>query len=114
MKFNDREEIISLTPLWRGERFADGRPKVAASYLEALRLSLIHICVYYGNEQAYKIYLGYFDAFADLSAEEVEKRYSRHFSLKHGSYDFLYCPATDGIVRSTAKAALSGLSLIHI
>ena len=64
--------------------------------------------VYYGNEQAYKIYLGYFDAFADLSAEEVEKRYSRHFSLKHGSYDFLYCPATDGIVRSTAKAALSG------
>ena len=37
MKFNDREEIISLTPLWRGERFADGRPKVAASYLEALR-----------------------------------------------------------------------------
>ena len=24
MKFNDREEIISLTPLWRGERFADG------------------------------------------------------------------------------------------
>ena len=28
MHFNDREEIIALTPQWKGERFTDGRPKV--------------------------------------------------------------------------------------
>ena len=36
MHFNDREEIIALTPQWTGERFADGRPKVADRYLDAL------------------------------------------------------------------------------
>lgn len=36
MHFNDREEIIALTPLWKGERFPDGRPKVADHYLDAL------------------------------------------------------------------------------
>ncbi|MBN1250043.1 MAG: RraA family protein, partial [Anaerolineae bacterium] len=29
MKFNNREDIIQLTPLWEGERFEDGRPKVS-------------------------------------------------------------------------------------
>ena len=37
MKFNNREEIIALTPLWKGERFPDGRPRVPDRYLEALR-----------------------------------------------------------------------------
>lgn len=37
MKFNDREEIIALTPQWKGERFPDGRPKVEDKYLKALR-----------------------------------------------------------------------------
>ena len=36
MNFNDREKIIALTPLWKGERFSDGRPKVADKYLDAL------------------------------------------------------------------------------
>ena len=36
MKFNDREEIIALTPQWKGERLSDGRPKVADKYLTAL------------------------------------------------------------------------------
>lgn len=36
MKFNDREEIIALTPQWKGERFPDGRPRVADKYLTAL------------------------------------------------------------------------------
>ena len=27
MNFNVREEIIALTPQWKGERFDDGRPK---------------------------------------------------------------------------------------
>lgn len=37
LKFNSREDIIALTPLWKGERFPDGRPKVPDRYLEALR-----------------------------------------------------------------------------
>ena len=37
MRFNNREDIIALTPLWEGERLPDGRPKVADKYLEALR-----------------------------------------------------------------------------
>lgn len=37
MHFNDRDEIIALTPLWKGERFPDGRPKVADRYLDALQ-----------------------------------------------------------------------------
>lgn len=36
-QFNSREDIIALTPLWKGERFPDGRPRVPDHYLEALR-----------------------------------------------------------------------------
>ena len=36
MLFNTREEIIALTPEWTGERFEDGRPRVADKYLDAL------------------------------------------------------------------------------
>ena len=37
MQFNVKEEIIALTPQWKGERFDDGRPRVPDRYLEALR-----------------------------------------------------------------------------
>lgn len=37
MRFNNPEDIIALTPEWKGERFSDGRPKVPDSYLDALR-----------------------------------------------------------------------------
>ena len=37
MRFNDRDEIIKLTPKWTGERLPDGRPKVDEKYLIALR-----------------------------------------------------------------------------
>lgn len=37
LKLNSREEIIELTPLWKGERFPDGRPKVPDRYLEKMR-----------------------------------------------------------------------------
>ena len=37
MKFNSREDIIALTPLWTGERFPDGRPRVPDRYLTAMR-----------------------------------------------------------------------------
>ncbi len=37
MHFDNREDILELTPLWQGERFADGRPKVPEEHLTALR-----------------------------------------------------------------------------
>ena len=37
MQFNSREDIIAMTPLWKGERFPDGRPRVPDRYLEALK-----------------------------------------------------------------------------
>ena len=37
IKFNSREEIIALTPLWKGKRFEDGRPKVPQKYLDEMR-----------------------------------------------------------------------------
>ena len=36
MIFTTREEVMAMTPLWKGERFEDGRPKVADRYLDAL------------------------------------------------------------------------------
>ena len=37
MNFNVKEDIIALTPKWKGERFEDGRPRVPDKYLEALK-----------------------------------------------------------------------------
>jgi regulator of RNase E activity RraA len=36
MKFNNREDIIQLTPLWEGERFDDGRPRVPDHILKRM------------------------------------------------------------------------------
>jgi len=36
VKFNNREDIIQLTPLWKGERFADGRPRVSDDTLRRM------------------------------------------------------------------------------
>ena len=36
MRFNNREEIIALTPQWKGERLPDGRPYVEDKYLKKL------------------------------------------------------------------------------
>lgn len=37
MHFNNREDIIAMTPLWKGERFPDGRPRVPDRYLQAMQ-----------------------------------------------------------------------------
>jgi regulator of RNase E activity RraA len=37
MKFDNPEDIAQLTPLWEGERFPNGRPKVAADVLRRMR-----------------------------------------------------------------------------
>lgn len=36
MIFYNKEEIIAITSQWKGERFEDGRPRVADKYLDAL------------------------------------------------------------------------------
>jgi regulator of RNase E activity RraA len=36
MKFDDRDDIIQLTPLWTGDRFPNGRPRVPDSILRRL------------------------------------------------------------------------------
>ena len=41
MKFNCKEDIIQLTPLWTGERFEDGRPKVPDEILERIKKTTI-------------------------------------------------------------------------
>ncbi len=37
MKFNNREDIVQLTPLWQGERFPDGRPRVSDDILQRMQ-----------------------------------------------------------------------------
>ncbi|MDF2958907.1 MAG: dimethylmenaquinone methyltransferase [Paenibacillus sp.] len=37
MKFDNPEDIIQLTPLWKGERYANGRPKVPDDVLRRIR-----------------------------------------------------------------------------
>ena len=37
MQFNSREDIIRMTPLWKGERLPDGRPYVTDEQLERIR-----------------------------------------------------------------------------
>ncbi|MEX2416030.1 MAG: RraA family protein [Paenibacillaceae bacterium] len=37
MKFDNKEDIIQLTPLWEGERFSNGRPKVSEDILARMR-----------------------------------------------------------------------------
>lgn len=37
MRFNCKEDIIALTPMWKGKRLSDGRPFVEDKYLEALK-----------------------------------------------------------------------------
>ena len=37
MNYNNREDIIKMTPQWKGERFEDGRPKVPENILRRMR-----------------------------------------------------------------------------
>ena len=48
MRFSNPEDIIAITPEWKGERFPDGRPKVADKYLDALyNMTLEELKPYY-------------------------------------------------------------------
>lgn len=37
MKFDNKEDILQITPLWEGERYENGRPKVPSEILERIR-----------------------------------------------------------------------------
>ncbi|MBN2003545.1 MAG: RraA family protein [Anaerolineae bacterium] len=37
MRFNNRDDIIRLTPLWQGERFPDGRPRVPDDIIRRMK-----------------------------------------------------------------------------
>jgi regulator of RNase E activity RraA len=37
MKFNNKKDIVQLTPLWEGERFKDGRPRVPDDILRRMK-----------------------------------------------------------------------------
>ena len=36
MRFRNKEDVIQLTPLWEGERYEDGRPRVSDELLERI------------------------------------------------------------------------------
>ena len=36
MLFTSREDMLAITPQWKGERFPDGRPRVPDKVLDAL------------------------------------------------------------------------------
>ena len=50
MKFNCKEDIIQITPLWKGERMEDGRPKVSADVLRRLRKITLEDSISRGDE----------------------------------------------------------------
>ena len=60
MEFSKREDIIEITPLWKGERFPDGRPKVPDEVIEKIRTLALEevweICYleHYDNQFMYR------------------------------------------------------------
>ena len=58
MKFSNRDDIIQLTPLWKGERFDDGRPRVPDSILQRLRYAVTEeawsVCRAHGYERQFE------------------------------------------------------------
>lgn len=54
MIFNNRDDIIQLTPLWKGERFDDGRPRVADDIIRRMRYCTTEETWGYCAEHGYK------------------------------------------------------------
>jgi len=58
VKFSNRDDIIQLTPLWKGERFDDGRPRVPDSILQRLRYAVTEeawsVCWAHGYERQFE------------------------------------------------------------
>jgi regulator of RNase E activity RraA len=54
MKYNNREDIIQLTPLWKGDRFDDGRPRVADDIVRRMKFCTTEEAWSYPYEKGYK------------------------------------------------------------
>ena len=54
MKYNNREDIIQLTPLWKGDRFDDGRPRVADDIMRRMKFCTTEEAWGYPYEKGYK------------------------------------------------------------
>ena len=55
MKFDHYDDIVQITPLWTGERFPDGRPKVPDKVLERIRRITLEEAWGYLWNQGYKL-----------------------------------------------------------
>ena len=54
MKYNNREDIIQITPLWKGDRFDDGRPRVDDDIVRRMRFCTTEEAWGYPYERGYK------------------------------------------------------------
>ena len=91
MHFNDRDEIIALTPLWKGERLPDGRPKVDEKYLKALKTLTAYTSTS-GKKVAYKINKNDYVYFVSLY-KSGSKKYVKVKSYK-GKYGWIKVSST--------------------
>jgi regulator of RNase E activity RraA len=54
VKFNNRDDIVQLTPLWKGERFDDGRPRVPDDIVRRMKFCTTEEAWGYPYEKGYK------------------------------------------------------------
>lgn len=81
MTFNNRDDIIQITPLWDGERFEDGRPKVSDEILNKIRqLSLEEVWAA-GYEHGYdnQFQTGFFSSNPQMTAPTVGRAVTSTF-----------------------------------
>ena len=94
MHFNDRDEIIALTPLWKGDRLDDGRPYVPDRYLKALRkLTLEEVW----KPIFVKGYESQFEGRLHTLHDDGRKLIGRAVTAT-------YCPDLDGVVKDIGRS----------
>jgi regulator of RNase E activity RraA len=54
VKFSNRDDIVQLTPLWKGERFDDGRPRVSDDIVRRMKFCTTEEAWGYPYEKGYK------------------------------------------------------------
>ncbi len=54
MKYSNRDDIVQLTPLWKGERFDDGRPRVPDDIVRRMQYCTTEEAWGYAYERGYK------------------------------------------------------------
>ena len=96
MHFNDRDNIIALTPLWKGERLPDGRPKVADKYLDALYKMTL--------EEVWKpiFVLGYEHQFVGGGEHPLQTLHNDDRKLVGRAVTCAYCPTRPTFTRCSS------------